>query len=209
MALAVNDLIQITDVQTLYGQSVLNVYHYRMVALEPLVDYNDLDVAFDSIVLSVVETCQSGAVTHTRLIIQNLTNGLDIYEGIHSETGDRAANAASSILAYGFRLNRTTALTRHGHKRIAGVDEGDLVGNDPVALFKTSNLDLAATAFAADIVRTGTVDHDLVAEPVIIGRFPQGHAQAGQLDLSKVNPVASAQFIRVTSQTTRRAGRGV
>jgi len=45
--------------------------------------------------------------------------------------------------------------------------------------------------------------------PVIVGRTEIGTSGEYELDLGKINEIADVQFIRETSQTTRRAGRGI
>lgn len=209
MALAVNNIVQITDVQTYLGQTMLNVYFYRVTALEPAADYSDLAEAFDNVVRSKVKAIQSTSVVHPFIQVKNLSNGIDIHDQIDSQNGMLASgDDLASFYALGFRLVRTNATTRHGSKRIGGIGEAVTYGNDIIAAYLDEAAALA-TALASPIVREGTVDHDLSAQPVIVGRYPQGHAQAGELNLAVINPVQSAQFIRVTTQTTRRAGRGV
>lgn len=207
MALNVGDILTIADVQTLFGQTVMNIYTYEVSSLEVDADYEDVATAFNSGIVSAVDNIQCNDVTHTSVMIKNITNMLDIFEGPLSETGDLSGISATSLVAWGFRLNRTTALTRHGSKRIAGVPEGQLAGNNPESTF-LATLDTFATALATPISRTGTVDHDIELRPVIVGRITTPGPTYGEYDISKINPVASAQFVRVTSQTTRRAGRG-
>jgi hypothetical protein len=110
-------------------------------------------------------------------------------------------------VAAAFRLVRTNGTTRHGQKRIGGLPEGHINGNS-VASGLVAAYNTVATTIGGHFIRTGTVDHDFDLAPVIVGRFPQGDPNEGELDLSVINPVQSAQFIRLTSQTTRREGRG-
>jgi len=208
MALSVNDIVQITDVQTYLGQTMLNVYFYRVVTLESLTDYNDVDQAFINTIWPEMLPIQSLGVAHVGNIIKNLTNGLDIFTGLDTDSGEATGDGAPSFTSLGFRLNRSTALTRHGSKRIGGISEAASVGNELASAYITPVNDLAAV-MGGVIERDGTVDHDVTLEPVIIGRIPTGEPGAGELDLSIVNPVSGAQFVRVTTQTTRRAGRGV
>jgi len=208
MAPAVGDIVQITDVQTYLGQTVYNVYFYQLDALEPAVDYVDIAEAFDNVVRSQILTVQSAAVTHPTILVKNLTNGLDIWEQVDSQPGTQGGEGMPSYVSLGFRLLRTTALTRHGSKRIGGLAESLINGNN-VASAGLASVTALATVFSLPIERVGTVDHDLTASPVIVGRFPQGDPNEGELDLSKINPVSGSQFIRVTTQVTRRAGRGV
>jgi len=207
--IAANDILQILDVQTCLGERMLNVYFYRVNALEGAADYGDVSTAFVTGVMEEVEAVQFTGTVHTSVIISNLTNGLDIFESaLTGHIGEFATTEASpSLVALGFRLLRATALTRHGAKRIGGIAEGVTQGNSVVG-GSVGICNTIANAMAANIAVTGTVDHDISLSPVIVGRIPVGDPGAGGLDLSRVNSVAGGQFIRVTSQVTRRAGRG-
>jgi len=209
MAMTVGDILQITDVQDTLLQTALNVYFYRVESLETLADYDDVQGAFK---LQIIDNCtplQSSSWTaHTRIVIKNLTNAVDIAEFPYNLVGEVSGDAAPSFTALSFRLVRSTAITRHGSKRIGGITESMTVGNDLAAGVNTLTTALA-DAMAAPLVVDGTVDHDITLVPVIVGRIPQGEPNAGELDLSVINPVSSVQFIRVTTQTTRRAGRGI
>lgn len=208
MALSMGDILQITDVQQSVQQTLLNVYFFRVTLLEANTNYDDVNQAFDSGIITPALPIQSVMTTHVNVIIKNLTNGLDIAEYPHSEVGLATGDSLPTFNAAAFRLVRSTAATRHGAKRIGSLSEGSSQDNSATPAFLS-----LATAFAAalgsEIQVDGTVDHDFSAEPVIVGRYPQDHPNAGELDLSVINPVASAQFVRITSQVSRRAGRGV
>lgn len=207
MALAVGDIIQFTDEQLYLGQQVLNVYHYRVDELDPDVTIGDLADQFVTLILSIIREIQITSLIHTQVTVRNLTNGLDIWE----EPLDLAGLAdvpdpMPSFVTYAYRLIRSTALTRHGAKRIAGVGEGWVNGNVPTPT-ALPGLQSRASVFVDPVSREGTVS-DFVLTPVIVGRVPTGELGAGEYDLSRINPVADAQFIRISTQTTRRAGRG-
>jgi len=208
MAPVVGDILQIIDRQVFSSEQILNVYFYRVVTLEPAATYLDIRQAFLNVVMPAVRAFQHVNLVHNGIIIKNLTNGLDLDEGPINLAGlGTAGEALPSLVALSFRLVRSTLLTRHGSKRIGGLAESQTSGNAFVGA--QANLDAAAAAFAGDITVTGTVDHDVVLEPVIIGRHLSGSPNAGELDLTRINPVQAAQFIRVSSQVSRRAGRGM
>lgn len=209
MALSVNDIIQITDVQAHLSQVFLNVYHYRVTSLDALADYADVAEAFDNTVRQAVLDIQSSGVQHSIISVKNLTNGIDIWDELNVDMGDYPTGDNSpSFVALGFRLIRSNATTRHGQKRIGGTTE-DILINNTLSAGGLTLANAVAAAMGAPITRTGTADHDVELEPVIVGRFPKGHAQEGELNLAVINPVQSAQFISVTTQTTRKAGRGI
>ena len=207
MALAVNDIVQLTDVQTYLTQQVLNVYYWRVDSLEALTDLNDIAEVFSTYYIGAIDDIQSTGIVHTRAIVKNLTNGVDIHEEVYSIAGTATGDNLASFYASAFRLVRSNLTTRHGQKRIGGIPEGHVNGNAITAGIAAAYA-AVATVLGSQFVRTGTVDHDFSLTPVIVGRIPTGSPGAGQLDLSIINPISSAQFIRVTTQTTRREGRG-
>lgn len=208
MALAIGDILQFTDVQSYLGQRMLNVYTYRVDSFESLVDYDDLAQQFELLIITPMLDLQVTTVEHETVLVRNLTSGVDIWEEPSGQTGGVAGEAFPSFVAIGIRLNRSTALTRHGQKRVGGIPEAAVSGNGLAGAFVAA-ADVLATAMADPIVKTGTQDEDFVLTPVIVGRYPIGDPNAGQYDLSKVNEVSSAQVVSVTSQTTRKAGRGI
>lgn len=208
MAIAVGDIIQISDVQSYLGQLILNVYFYRIVSFEAAVDLQVITNAWQTQAAGPIAGGQQAGLVHERTIAKNLSNGIDILEDVWGLAGSQSGEGLASFYALGFRLVRSTALTRHGSKRIAGIPEAFVNGNSLVNPAGTTYAAAVVGFIGADLVVSGTLDNDFVAEPVIVGRFPQGDPNAGELDLSKINPILNAQFIRVTTQTTRRAGRG-
>lgn len=208
MALLNNNILQIDDLQTYLGQTVLNVYHFQVSDLASLADYESIANVFQGEIIDTVKAHQNNALTHTRIIVRNLSNGIDIYEKPIAISGSYGDSPASSLLSFAFRLVRSSLATRHGQKRFAGVGENMVVGNDAEAVIMPA-LNATAVAIGSGFSIDSGGDYDFTAKPVILGRFPTGHAQAGEIDITVVNPVLSAQYIRLTTQTTRRAGRGV
>lgn len=207
MAIALNDILQITDVSVMDSSEILNVYFYRTTARDVDTDYPDVSSCFQSDVQNALLQLQSGACVHTAIHIRNLTNGIDVYDEVTNNGGVVGGENFPNFVSLGFRLVRTNATTRHGSKRIGGLPETLIAGNSVVGAFNAA-VAAAAAALAADITFPGTGTDEYTGEPVIIGRWPINTPNAGQLNLSVVNPVATAALIRVTSQTSRRKGRG-
>lgn len=207
MAIADNDILQITFVQSVTGQVVNNVFFYRADDPVGTPDYGDVADGFISQVVVPLVATQSVDVGSTRIVIKNITNNLDIYEEANSNAGSRSGPVMPSFVAWAFRLVRSSALTRHGAKRIAGPSESDVADNGPVSGVLTV-LTALATAMGEDFVVNDGGGNTVTLVPVIVGRTENVDGDY-ELDLTKINPVASANFIRVTSQTTRRAGRGI
>lgn len=207
MALVNGDIVQIVARYFNLQVNNLNVFYYRMTLVEANSDLAGLATAFDTDVLVPVKAIQSANGAWNLLTLRNLTNGIDIHEMPLAVYGTVAGEGMPAFVSWGFRLLRTNASTRHGAKRIPGVCEGSVAGNDPIAGINAA-LATAAAAMKDPITWPGDDTNAVEAEPVIVGRYPEGHAQAGQLDLTTINPVANAQFVRVTSQVSRRYGRG-
>lgn len=207
MAISVGDILQITVVQTYLSQVMNNIFYYEVESVTGTPTYVEVVGGFALDVLNSMNAIQSSAVANSRVIIKNLTNGLDIFEVPNTATGDRAGSGNPSFTSWGFRLIRSTGLTRHGSKRVGGVLEEDVSGNSPAAGIVSALSEFAG--FCASPIAVDGAAGDTTINPVIVGRFPTGDPNAGELDLSKINPISDAQFIRVTTQNTRKAGRGI
>lgn len=208
MPIAVGDILQISDFQSFLGNTLLNVFFYEVSAADVDLDYETVKVAFENAIVEPMSNIQSNFCEHVRIVIKNLTNELDIAEFPISVTGFHGGQASQSFVSYSIRLIRSTALTRHGSKRIGGLSEGTLDGNG-VLSSELGTVTAFADLLAEPLVMESEVFPEFTAVPVIVGRFHIPAANAGEIDLSKINPVSAAQFIRVTSQATRRAGRGI
>lgn len=210
MAMAIDNILQITDFQRFLGQQVLNVYFYRVLALpDPEIYPNPYDAvltSFESTVVGPLKNNQHTSLMHETIVVKNLSNGIDIREKILNIAGTATGDEEPSFTALGIRLVRTTGVTRHGSKRIGGMPESYFIGN-------TLNLSpgqVTAIEFAmgATLIESGTIND--LAQPVIVGRtlVPASDPPEYELDLLKINVIADAQIIAVTTQNTRKAGRG-
>lgn len=207
MAIVENDIIQLTLEQVYLSQICNNIFFYRLNDITGSPTYADIATAFALDVLNEINGIQSSGVQNSRIIIKNLTNGIDIYETPNTATGDIGGGSNASFVAWAFRLVRTTALTRHGAKRFVGVAEASAGGNTPDATILAALTAVEEALYGAP--GFGTVGNEGAMYPVIVGRTEVGETGVYELDLSKINLVAAAQFIRISSQTTRRAGRGI
>lgn len=204
MAAVLGDLLQITDFQTLLSQQVLNVYYFRVVSLTGFTDdgYPSILDWYEDTILPAVVAVQGTGLVHTRLLIQNLSNGLDFVDRPLSPTvaGTRVGNMMPPFVAWSFRLVRESLATRNGAKRYGGVVEEDVSAG--VATADVSD-ELAALA--------AVLDNDIVvglatlAEPVIVRRpleVPVGTSYT-------YASIGSADYRQVGSQNTRKLGRGI
>jgi hypothetical protein len=129
------DLLQITDNQTYLGEDLMNVYYYRWFSA-PSVDnavYADLLDDFSEVVIPRITPLQVDGLMHTVLEIKNLSNGVDFAVLPIAVPGQVPASDAEQLPSYislGFRLLRDSLVTRNGSKRIAGIVDTWITGND-------------------------------------------------------------------------------
>jgi hypothetical protein len=118
-------------------------------------------------------------------------------------SGERSGNLSTSLppfVAYQFRLNGQTTVTRPGQKRFVGVTEDVSQQTISYAPGGDTPIDNVATALVAGFDGLSPEQH---FTPVIVGRTE------GVLDPSRVNPIVSATFVGFTSQNSRKVGRGI
>lgn len=202
--IAVGDFIEITDVQTLLGQNVLNVYQYRVTALtgEDDTALDDIGSAWWSQNSPLILPLQIDHLEHTEVRVRNLTQPLYFGSWLTGVAGTGASGStAGSYSSYGLVYNRATTAVKSGGKRIAGVPEQAVTDNNIVGSFLTN---LQTLADEIDFV----VDIDLGANhftirPVIIGRNSDGTYNLTRW--SYVNGVSYNPYI--TTQNTRKQKR--
>lgn len=214
MSLNIGDIIKVTDFQSFLGQLMENIYFYRITAEPVPADGFTADeqvcLSFNAAVRSVVIPLQEVTCSHGVTRMDNVTNGIDFAEINVPVNGTISGDAQPSFLAFNFVLRRTTGITRNGSKRIGGLDEGATSGNGITVV--STQLNNLGVAMAADLSYTAGGTAHPFAEPVIVGRKVIGtgaHGPIYGLDLTKINPVASAAFTAVSTQRSRKAGHGV
>lgn len=192
-------LYKLIDRQMLLGQQCLNVYYYESQGDGDIV--GDLRAAFIEDVLPQLRALQTQQVTHVRIDTLNVTTGLDYEEYTHPSplNGNQSGETSPSFVAWGFRYNRASRDSRHGYKRIPGVGEGAIADGVPVAGIATPIANLAASLQIAIGDSTGG--------PTYLPRIVRRTGVA-PLETYTAFPVQSVGFVRVTSQVSRRVGRG-
>jgi len=200
---ALGDLIQITDFQEYLEQQVLNVYYYRITSLTGLSDpyLPVLGDWFRDNVVEAVRAIQSPSALHLSRELRNLSNGADLYTDNEVLDGTNTTTGSGNLPSYvslGFILRRESLVTRNGYKRIAGVIETNVAGND----FQGDLPEIAAIeeALAADIV----IGLATVAEPIIVKR-----PIIVPVEDYEYASIGSAQFRGLGTQNSRKRGRGI
>lgn len=203
MAAAINDVLRFTDIQTLLGETALNVYFYKVNVITGLGgDYLDtLGAWFRDTVLPPIVALQVTGLEHTELFMENLTNGIDIEHFVtgYPVVGEQAGGVElPPFVTYSFQLLRETRSTRNGAKRIAGVSSANV--NDGVYVGDPAEITAVEDVLGADIV-IGIVN---IAQPVIVK-----HPIDVPLVAPVTNSISAGLFSGLGSQNTRKFGRGV
>lgn len=130
MTIISNPIVRVTDFQSFLGEEVINVYHYRFASpIDPYV-LDNLNSKFQLDIITPIAAAQSDALTHTRVLIEEVNRGTALSDETISIPGQVAtSNTASSFMCASFILNRADRDTRSGRKAIAGLDESDFTGN--------------------------------------------------------------------------------
>lgn len=214
MALNVGDIVKLTDVQTYGLQLVENVYFYRITAIP--VPFTDMTVdesvahAFQSVIPVAAIPLQHGGLLHSIVRMDNVTNGIDFVEIPVGSNGSASGDPEPSFMALNFVLRRSNGLTRNGSKRLGGITEDEVNGNAFAG--STSALNNFVAALSAKLKDFTLPTPAEFAEPVIVGRklvTTTGGKSYYELDLTKINPVATAGFTALSTQRSRKVGHGV
>jgi hypothetical protein len=202
MAVQVGHYLKLGMCQDYLAETVCNIFYYIVAVWTGNVTLEDvLDVVITDLV-DEIKVMQSVALVYDHLRIDDLTNKVDFAERGVNIPGIRPGNGLPSYVAMNFTLNRASKLTRPGAKRIAGLVEDDVSGNNWSS--GTGMLDPIGAAMADPLAYVSGGD-EFSLLPVVIGRDT-----TGGYDFSRISYVTSATpKLVLTSQTTRRPGRGI
>lgn len=201
MAASLGDFLRTTVTAELFGQNILNIFYWRVTSITGLTgDY--LSAINDELELNLItpmSDIQSSDLQYREILTQNVTNGIDF--AVKTYTADELAGthptaSLPSFVTLTFRLQRESLVTRNGYKRLSGIPENLVTGNDYVG--STVEIDAIEAAFSADIV----IGIATIAEPVILKRplptiVPTSHLYSS---------IGGCDFRGVGSQNTRKGG---
>lgn len=204
MALATSHIVRVTDVQTYLNQEVLNVYHYGLIVEtgSTVPTMSEILSAIETAVVDEVALRQNGSVTHTELTGVNLSDGVTIGSITTNTTGSNVASgeALPSFYCVTIRLQRSSALTRHGYKRYCGISEGEVQGND--LLQNPFN----SWQAVADLLRDNiTIDTGVTLMPIILGTVQPA---LPNLNTAVYSEIIDSDVRGIGTQNTRKRGRG-
>lgn len=204
--MATGNLYTITDVQTLQSQQVLNVYVYKQLA-EPSAGTSiaSLVNAFIEFVAYRVQNLQTAEVHHEGLYVINLDNPDEFALIPIADDGNVSGETLPPFAAWAFRLNRTSRAVRNGQKRIAGIPESYQQGGYASA---TADTAIAAYATILSAILVNSVDGGSFQPRILHKATTAGVGGATETTPRADYAVGSAQYTAISTQNTRKFGRG-
>lgn len=190
----VGDLYQLKAVQTNNPdpQEHMNVYYYQQTS-GAASDADDLALNWAIDVMPSLLAIQSVRIGYIRIEVINLDNPTDFHTAplTSGNAGLRAGEMLPQFVAWAFRLNRASMLSRHGQKRIMGVAESDQSNGVEVAGMATA-LATAAAALGANVT------------DAIGGSWTPRIARIAPPSPHTSFPITGATYVRISSQNTRK-----
>lgn len=195
---AVGDVMRFKMCGELFSQQICNLFYYVVGKWTGNLDLDDVSVVFSEDVMQKMADFQTEDLLWNRVIIDDVTNGIDFSDLTYAILGAITTSPAlPSYVAASVTLHRTTRLTREGGKRIPGITEDQVLDNDMVT---NAPRDVSWIDACTTDLRDLPVAIDFRFDPVIVGRLP-----GGGLDLTRVNPISSATVSSlVSTQNTRK-----
>lgn len=204
----VGDYLRFKDYQTLTNISgdILNIYWFQVGSMTtvsgllPMAD--DIETWWRTTFLPPITSIQTNVLTHARLEIDNISDFELEYLNIVMDsppTGQANSPYAASAVAYSFQLVRSTRVTRHGSKRIAGVPEAYIDNNQLVSTYVDDVGAVAELLGGTQTVPFGSGE-TMTLLPVIAKSTTGSPPPLPTV----FNPVLSATFRGIGSQNSRK-----
>jgi len=199
-AMAVNDLWSVRVTQVQDGQDCLNQYFYRELSTPSSTPaWLALAVAFNGTVIPSLQLVQSTDLGYTNVDFFNLDDPTEFGTATTTAVGLVASEALPPFVAWSFRLNRITRAVRNGYKRIPGVPES-FQANGTATTAAIVLLTNSAAILAGTLTESGGSG---VWKPQVVRRLPGPPPTHTPFDFGL------CQYLAITSQVSRKVGRGI
>ena len=217
-------IIELTTLTEVYGQACINRYHYMSpsngtpfggFAIEFV---NDWRAAMETAFLAMLTN--TAAVRYQEVRARSLYDSTDFAENLSLNLpgGHSGGESLASNWCFSLRSNRMEAGRNRSYKRVSGFGELDIVGNDPAAAELTRINAYAALLIVPVIVDNG-IDPSVAMSPVVLklektidpetlkASYAPYLSETAQR--AQVMVPTGYQFYQMTSQNSRRPGRGI
>lgn len=200
--MAIGDVYEIRLRGEYLGQVVLNVFHYRSSGSNDITEpIATVAAAMGSILVTAIADVQNEAFQWLDAYAKKLVEGGD--ESTFPFSGGVPGSVTGEGLpphdCWAFRYNRSLTTTRHGQKRFAGVSEGQHE-NGVATTSVLTDLSALADVLERDITSADGFGTGEILRPVIYSKFLNGELR----ETPVVNPVSSVQYVRISTQNTRK-----
>lgn len=194
----VGDIYKLVTTFSYLGQVCQNRYYYKQISLEEDNEAEDVQNAWLLGVYPAMKAVQADDAVLFQIYTINLMNPVDFIESpITGATGDLTGPPMPPFVTWTYKLNRNDRTFRPGRKAVVGVTE-DRVTEGVADASIIDDLNDLAVAFG-DILVTpiagASMRPNLVRE--VVGLPPSASCQ-----------VTSAQYVAVSTQNSRKFGRG-
>ena len=201
----INDIYRFTTTIQ-YEGATCRVVDFRRIDTLPANPMTDPELAqsYGNLFVAEVMPKLSNQAEMTNVLAENLTDGISFADWGFSAMGGKTGDPMPSYVACSIKLKRSTKITRNGYKRLPAVPELLSDGNAYLAS-STEKEDLEFFFWGITLFEDITDPLDTFQmRGVIVGRT-LNVSGVYELDLSKINPVASAQVQpNLTTQNTRK-----
>lgn len=176
------------------GNLMMNVYYFDMDSVdETSLGFLTLDIEND--LVGPIQLLQTNAVKTTTIVAETLDGVIQYVRDVDTTGSQAGADTYPKFVAAGFKLNRSTTVTRAGRKRLVGMRETDFTiqGNptDATVQTKIDNIKIAMGT-------TWEPEPSNFAVPVIWKR------DSG-IVTPVLNPISGVTYTGITSQNTRKS----
>lgn len=205
MTIGDDSILRVTLKGTVQLQEMVNVFHYFAQISTGAVEDTlaQFATAFQSDVVVPIAGIINNQSQFTYVKIEGVEGNNETYETAFAPiVGTRTGEAMPPFVAWEYQLLRATSATRHGWKRFGGIAEPDHSNGVPNPTFQATLDALAATLYAG--FDTGTVPFTKLYSPILASYIVNGMPRVTPV----FNSVNNIIYKRVTSQNTRKFGRG-
>lgn len=209
VVIALNDILRFTS---FYEQGSNEAVMVSFVQVSEITTSGANALVAKAYLHGIMETGNLQDVMHVgskavRCVMDNLTDGIEFGEWVEDISGTMSGDPAPPFVALSVKQIVGTRTTRAGYKRLPFVGEDAINGNEAnvSALTRTAIEDFwgSPITFTATDISLGDISFE--AFPLVIGRTLNTEVPPFyELDLTRINPVQSAQLQGTTSQTSRK-----
>ena len=140
-----------------------------------------------------------------RTVIDNMTDGLSFGDYENAVAGGQLGDPAPALNAMSIKQAVQSRLTRNGFKRLPFISELAFFGN--TLTLSVPQRGAIETWWGQELTIFNPLDAEplIILSPVVVGRV-ESPPDSGiyVLDLTKINPIVSAEAQRPTSQNSRK-----